>query len=122
PEAFPRQLLPLTCVAKGHRAGVELACQAGGSQLALACRLAETPRRYDPAAQYAACALLPGPARGLADWAGPVKTSAGSWEVTFDVQGKTLATVHLPSAIAFESPDPPMPLPAPDTPVISIWL
>ncbi len=122
PEAFPRPSLPLTCVAKCHRAGVELACQAGGNQLALAGRLAEAPRRYDPAAQYAACALLPGPARGLAEWIGPEKTSAGSWEMTFEVQGKTIAAAHLPAAIAFESPGSPVPLPAPDTPIISIWL
>ncbi len=122
PAAFPRQSLPLVSVAKCHRATIELACQAGGNLLAEAAPLTETPLRYDPEAPYTACALLPGPARGLADWTGPEKTPAGTWDLTFEVQGETIATAQLPNAIILASPMPPIPLPAPDTPIISIWL
>ena len=122
PAAFPRQSLPLVSVAKCHRATIELACQAGGNLLTLAAPLTETPLRYDPAASYAACALLPGPVRGLAEWAGPEKSSAGTWDLMFEVQGETIAAAQLPHAITLASPAPLMPLPAPDTPIISIWL
>jgi hypothetical protein len=116
---LPRERLPLVCVAQCHRSSVELACISDGGLLARTDELTETPSQYDPETQYVAFELQPG-AQAL--WTDPTAQPAGAWKVTLELEGTEVASVELQDGIALNSTAPSDPPPAPDAPIIAIWL
>jgi len=122
PPEFPREALPLICIAKCHRSSIELACISADARLARTDSLTTAPVRYDPAAQYIALELAPRPINQQATWRGPESPSSDKWTISFETQETMVAAVELHNGITLTSQPPTKPLPAPQTPIICIWL
>nr|HQH68430.1 hypothetical protein [Candidatus Hydrogenedentota bacterium] len=84
--------------------------------------LTTAPVRYDPAAQYIALELAPRPINQQATWRGPESPSSDKWTISFETQETMVAAVELHNGITLTSQPPTKPLPAPQTPIICIWL
>ncbi len=122
PPNLPRETLPLVCLAKCHRAAIELACLADGALLARTDALTEPAQQYDPEARYAALELVSGSPEQLATWGNPETRAADVWTITLEIQDTPIAAAQLETGITLVSTPPAQTLPAPDTPIISIWL
>lgn len=119
PPEFPNDALPLICIAKCHRSCIELLCISYGGLLGRTDELVDPPKSYDPAARYACFEIC---SEEQATWEEPRAGAGDSWTVTLRVGDASVATAELMNGIALTSTPPEEPLPAPDAPIIRVWL